>query len=99
MGRPDACSKGAGVLKGSLLVSACGVIQAQEPRPGRYVIAHPAADEVQPMVMWVLDAATGDVTALRGYSRDRSVRQVQCERLTRADRDFCLAGPRWVAVK
>jgi hypothetical protein len=56
---------GLGVLVGSLLVSACGATHAQVPLPGRYVIERPAATgaERQPMVMWVLDTATGEVAA------------------------------------
>ena len=69
-----------GVLVGSLLVSTCGATQAQERQPGRYVIARPAAAaERQPMVMWVLDTATGEVA---GYTTEReNGRQDELNRL------------------
>jgi hypothetical protein len=77
-----------GVLVGSLLVSACGATHAQEPRPGRYVIERPAttAAERQPMVMWVLDTATGEVaayTAERENSRPEELNRLEIIRLER----------------
>ena len=77
-----------GVLVGSILVSACGVTHAQAPPPGRYVIERPAAPgaERQPMVMWVLDTATGEVAAYtveRENSRPEELNRLEIIRLER----------------
>ena len=77
-----------GVLVGSLLVSACGATHAQAPSPGRYVIERPAATgaERQPMVMWVLDTATGDVAAYtveRENNRPEELNRLEIIRLQR----------------